>query len=108
MNKVIKALRDGMVASVVSGTATTELVPAGSDILVAVPMGASKFMLTSIDVVANKDIDFFTEVFEDSSKQKSFYIKIKLMRLISIYKIILRKYPTRIMRILSLILPTYI
>lgn len=73
MNKVIKALRDGMVASVVSGSTTTGLVPAGSDILVAVPMGANKFMLTSLDVKASKDIDFFTEVFEDSTKQKSYY-----------------------------------
>ena len=73
MNKVIKALRDGMVASVVSGSTTTGLVPAGSDILVAVPMGASKFMLTSLDVTASKSVDSFTEVFEDSSKQKSYY-----------------------------------
>ena len=73
MNKVIKALRDGMVQSVVSGELTTEIIPAGSDLLVAVPMGTSKFMLTSLDVTAQKDIEFYVEMFESTAKEKSFY-----------------------------------
>ena len=73
MNKIIKALRDGMVQSVVTGELTSLYIPAGSDLLVAVPMGASKFMLTSLDVVSNKDTEFYVEIFEADDKDKSFY-----------------------------------
>ena len=73
MNKVIKALRDGMVQSVVKGELVSINIPAGSDLLVAVPMGASRFMLTSLDVVSNKDTEFYVEIFEADDKSKSFY-----------------------------------
>lgn len=73
MNKIIQMLRRGMVQGAVEGgTVTLEILPKNS-ILVPVDMGVERFTLKTIDVVADKVVPFYVEIFESSSMTKSMY-----------------------------------
>lgn len=73
MNKIIQILRRGMVQAAVQGNATSHEVQAGGNILVPVEMGVEKFTLKTIDVVANKEAEFYVEIYETASMSKSMY-----------------------------------
>ncbi len=73
MNKIIQILRRGMIQSSVQGNATSQEVLPGQNILVPVEMNTQKMTLKTIDVVSNKDADFYVEIYETASMSKSMY-----------------------------------
>lgn len=74
MNKIIQMLRRGMVQAAVQGEAVsqTPILP-GSNRLIPVEMGVERFTMKSIDVVADKIIPFYVEIYETASMSKSMY-----------------------------------
>lgn len=73
MNKIIQILRRGMVQAAVQGNAVTHEVLPGHNIFVPVEMGTRKMTLKTIDVVANKEADFYVEIYETASMSRSMY-----------------------------------
>jgi hypothetical protein len=73
MNKIIQLLRDGTQGKLNIGNATTSSVDGGSSVAIEVPIHTNKLLLKSIEVTANKNIDFRVEFFEESTHQNSRY-----------------------------------
>lgn len=74
MNKIIDALRKGMIQSLVIGTAaTTTPLAARSSIMIPVNINSNRLLLKSVEVTCSKGIEFRVEFFEESAMTNSRY-----------------------------------
>lgn len=74
MNKIIEALRKGMVQKLVIGSAETQgEIIAGQSRLVPVDIQTDKLLLKSIEVTCSKGIEFRVEFFEEATMVNSRY-----------------------------------
>lgn len=73
MNKIIQALRQGMVQKLHTATVSVPTINAKDDLLVIVPIGLNQLLIKSIEVTCSKQSTFVVEFFEDSLQSNSRY-----------------------------------
>lgn len=73
MNKIIQALREGMIQKLIIGNASIEDVDSKTSVYVPVHIKTNKLLLKSIEVTANKNIPFYVEFFEEKDMKNSRY-----------------------------------
>lgn len=73
MNKIIEILRSGFQGKLTIGNATTNSVAAKGSLDCVVPIKTDKLLLKSVEVTANKNIEFRVEFFENTARENSRY-----------------------------------
>lgn len=73
MNKIIQLLREGLQSRLIVGNAVTGVVLAGTSVDINVPIEVDQILLKSIEVTANKNVEFRVEFFEESTHTNSRY-----------------------------------
>lgn len=74
MNKIIEALRKGMVQKLIIGQAASQgEIMAGMSRLIPVDIHTNKLLLKSVEVTCSKGIEFRVEFFEEANMSNSRY-----------------------------------
>lgn len=74
MNKILRALREGMRQKLIIGSIdTTGMVAPQTSMYVPVPIGFDKILLKSVEVTCSKNTEFRVEFFEEVAMRNSRY-----------------------------------
>lgn len=73
MNKIVEALRNGMVQKLIVGKIGTGVIAAKTGGYIAVPIDTNHLLLKSIEITCNKNTEFFVQFFEEAAMENSRY-----------------------------------